>query len=284
MRISSVSHEMNCNGSWSQHKNDQMEDYRSVLLLVFSKDAPLERVAGMKGVVRLLVDFTTLDTKWDHLWETLYHNVRAWSFVPCLNRGVMDHFLERISYDPIISNIQRETTIMLLQFCRRVSTEKYPQVKCEYLNGILPRLFDAFKYVTSLKDHSLAQAVFATYGELLGENRFAYREIGKMDFENLTKIGVEILSVREDFKQLKVVLRTTRDERVDIEIRLNGKYPIDDPSFHFVGKLRPTLYAGRDHVFVPLQFTRMYEDIEGIEGCLRFMLVHMEYGGVDESF
>ena len=261
-----------------------MDDYRSILLLVFSKDAPLERVAGMKGVVRLLVDYTTLDAKWDHLWETLYRNVRAWSFVPCLNRDVMDHFLERIRYDPKLSNIQRETTMMLLRFCRRVSNEEYQQVKCEYLNGILPRLFDAFKYVTSLKDHPLAQAVFATYGKLLGENRFAYREIGKMDFENLTKIGVEILSVREDFKQIKVVLRTTRDERVDIEIRLNGKYPIDDPSFHFVGKLRPTLYAGRDHVFMPVQFARMYEDIEGIEGCLRFMLVHMEYGGVDKSF
>jgi len=41
-------------------------------------------------------------------------------------------------------------------------------------------------------------------------------------------------------------------------------YPIDAPSFHFVGKLRPTLYAGRYHVFMPVQFARMHDNVEGV--------------------
>jgi hypothetical protein len=68
----------------------------------------------------------------------------------------------------------------------------------------------------------------------------------------------------------------------DVDVILHGKYPIDAPSFHFVGKLRPTFYTGRDHVFMPVQLYRMYDNIEGIEGCLRFILIHMEYGGVDK--
>ena len=257
-----------------------MDEYRSVLLVVFSKNAPLERVAGAKGVVRLLIEYTTLDAKWNYLYDIL--DQRAWSSFAFSPRSiVLDHFLERIRDYPNISSIQTETTMLLLEFCRRQRhIEEYlPASKSEYLTSIMPRLFDAFKAVTDLKDHLLAHAVFATYGELHGDNRFAYRELGAMNMKEMNEKGVEILSVRPDFKQIKAVLRTTRNERVDVDIILNGKYPIDAPSFHFVGKLRPKLYAERDHVFMPVQF-RMYNNIEGIEGCLRFILIHVEYGGV----
>jgi len=65
-----------------------MDEYRSVLLLVFSRNAPLERVAGMKGVVLLLIDYTTLDAKWEYLYDSLYRNLHTWSyrFVQISNR------------------------------------------------------------------------------------------------------------------------------------------------------------------------------------------------------
>jgi hypothetical protein len=260
-----------------------MDEYRSVLLVVFSKNAPLERIAGAKGVVRLLIEYTTLDTKWDYLYDTIYQG--QWSFYTFSSRSsVLDHFLERIRDYPNISSIQTETTTLLLEYCcRHRHDELYLEAnKFDYLRSIMPRLFDAFKSVVDLKDHPLAQAVFKTYGKLHGDNRFAYRELGNMNMKELNQTGVEILSVRADFKHIKAGLRTTRNERVDVDVILHGKYPIDAPSFHFVGKLRPTFYTGRDHVFMPVQFARMYDNIEGIEGCLRFILIHMEYGGVDK--
>ena len=84
------------------------------------------------------------------------------------------------------------------------------------------------------------------------------------------------------FKEINVLLRNTRDEQVEIKICLKGQYPIDNPSFYFVGKRVPIRFEDYEYVMMPVQFTSMYPNMEGIEGCLQYISTLVKYHKVVE--
>ena len=252
-----------------------MDEYRSMLLLIFSKDAPLERVAGINGIVRSLLNFVSLDGKWIALKRALLSQVN--SRMPHVQPreivlNEIDHFLTclREAY-PRLSTVQTDATCALIDFIRSVHWDHFQE--CGF---ILPRLFDIFK-TARLTHDILAQAVFQCYGELKGTTRFSKNEVPSMNFSSLFVDGIVITSIREDFKQCNVELWTSRFECVNVEVTFPDNYPFRAPAFRFLGSRRPKLFEYMETIRMDIQFEWLYISTEG---CLRTVLFEMETQGV----
>lgn len=270
-----------------------IDETRSMLLLIYSKDAPLEKVSGMKGVVRLLLDFTSLDSKWEDLKLKLRMALRgsrpfveevSWYFREPLPEGffetrihlVLDHFLKRIKEYPNLTITEKDTVFSLIHVIKHGHALGF-QREHVYFATLLPRLFDAF-INKPFHDHLVTQEVFRCQAALSGKGRFAKKEVAEMyNFASLDAEGIEFTGIREDFKQCTVVLRTSRGERVQVEVHLPHDYPFKAPSFRFVGESRPRIFAAFETIGTDTHFEWA---LNTLDGSLRSILLEMETQGV----
>jgi hypothetical protein len=269
------------------------DETRSMLLLIFSKDAPFEKVSGMKGVVRLLLDFTSLDSKWRDLKLKLRVALRgtrtfvedvAWylrepfpdGFFETRIHLALDHFLKRIKEYPNVTPREKDMVSTIIKLVKHGHALGF-QHENVYFATMLPRLFDAFK-TKQFHGDFLTQEVFRCQAALCGEGRFAKKEVAEMyNFASLNAEGIEFTGIREDFKQCTVVLRTSRGERVQVEVILPDDYPFKAPSFRFVGESRPRIFAAFQTIRTDLHFEWA---MNTLDGSLRSILLEMETQGV----
>ena len=251
-----------------------------MLLAIFSKDAVLERVAGIKGVVLLLLQYVSYDPKWLKWQQTLRRNVYSPHHAFILtsiekDTKNMDHFLRRISYYPRVSMAERDTALCLLDFIKRVHTINW-QVDLVFYREILNRIFVMFKNAP-FSNHVLTQEVYRAQGSLSFHGRFAVKEVGKMDYAKLANEGIDIVKIHDDFKGCDAILTNSRQEWVKTHVRITNDYPFKSPTVEFQSTLRPKRFSKMDSIVIDRHFDYSFC---GVEDSLRALLLEIEITGV----
>jgi hypothetical protein len=247
---------------------------RFMLLLIFSEEAPLRRVCGMKGVVRSLLDYVSLDDKWTSLHWMLTHQLDRRTYILTeQNKRYLDDFLQHIHRDFNVSMVQTNVVYTLIDIINCVRVQYINDDG--YMQSMLSRLFAAFRKAP-FKNNILAQDVYRCYAFSLKTNRFAKKEMS-IDFIGLHREGIEFEGIGEDFKTCTVVLKTSRNEAVRLELVLPDDYPFKSPTVKFIGLSRPILFCDRETFRMDQHFTWM---CNSVENCLRSILFSMEFEGV----
>jgi len=258
----------------------RMQDVRFMLLAIFSKDAVLERLAGMKGVVLLLLQFISYDEKWLKWQQTLRRNIYSPHHAFILT-GIekdtknMDHFLRRISYYPRVSMAERDTALCLVDFIKRVHMINW-QVDLVFYRELLNRIFVMFKNAP-FSNHVLTQEVYRAQGSLHFNGRFAVKEVCKMDYAKLTSEGIDIVKIHDDFKGCDAVLTNSREEWVKTHLRITNDYPFRSPTVEFVTTLRPKRFSKSNSIVIDQHYDYGFC---AVEDSLRVVLLEIEMNGV----
>lgn len=260
-----------------------MDNTTFVLLAIFSEGAALGRIAGIRGVVQLILQYTSYDERWVKFHRRLRCQLncvpyRAHIFAESTiekDTVILDHFLRRLSYYPRITKVEKELALTLLEYIRKMLTLNW-QVNRAFYEGLLNRIFETFKNAP-FKGHFLTQEIFRAQGALVKRGRFASREVSIMNYENLSKEGIEIVKIHEDFNGCDAILCTTRHEWVNTHVRLPNDYPFRSPSVTFTSSLRPKTFANYGTMNVDMVFDYAFT---GVEDSLRAILLEMETSGV----
>ena len=255
-----------------------MEDIRYMLLAIYSRGAALERVAGIKGVVLLLLEFTSFDEKWLTWQRTLRtYSPRQVAQFDIKKDGVfLDHFLRRLSYYPRITQTETDTALCLVDYVRRAFAMNWSDHENLFYSALLTRIFELFRNAP-LQGHLLTRTVYKIQGNLQGHGRFATCEVARMDFDALQREGIEIVRIHHDFKGCDAVLTTSRKEWVEACVQLPNDYPFRCPNMTFKGSLRPRRFSKRQTICVHDHYDYAFC---AVEDSLRAVLLDMETGGV----
>lgn len=260
-----------------------MDDTKFVLLAIFSEGAALGRLAGIKGVVQLVLQYTSYDEKW------LKFNLRLRRQINCIpyrlhvfaestienDTVLLDHFLRRLTYYPRVTIVEKELAITLLEYIRKMMTLNW-QVNLPFYEGLMNRIFQIFKNAP-FHGHFLTQEVFRVQGTHMKRGRFPSKEVSIMNYDKLANEGIEIVKIHEDFRGCDAVLCTTKNEWVNTHVRLPNDYPFRSPSVTFTSSLRPRSFAKYETMAVEMVFEYAYT---GVEDSLRAILLEMEAEGV----
>jgi hypothetical protein len=250
-----------------------MDDVRFMLLAIFSREAALERVSGCKGVVQLLLQYTSYDPKWIHWQGTL----KIMSYESLVNsKGTLDHFLRRLRYFPRITLVEKQTALILIHHLKKVLKVNWPLVSTNFHFETLDRMFDILKK-NEFKDR-LIQEIFRTkakMGDVTG--RFGRRELENMNYFALLEEGIEIVRIHEDFKGCESVLTTSRKHWIRVDVRITNDYPFQSPTVTFLGSLRPTTFGKESSISVGAKYEWAFTAVEDV---LRVLLLEIEEDGI----
>ena len=98
-----------------------------------------------------------------------------------------------------------------------------------------------------------------------------------MMFPALVASGIDIISIDDDFKGCQAVLTTSRNEWVNVAVRLSNDYPYRSPEVAFKGGLRPRRFVKREIIFIDEFYDYAFC---AVEDTLRALLLDMETEGV----
>jgi hypothetical protein len=257
-----------------------MQDIRLMLLAIFSKDAALERVAGIKGVVQLLLQYISYDEKWLKWQQTLRRNIYSphHAFILTIiekDTRSMDHFLKRLSYYPRVSMAEVDTALCLIDFIKRVHTINW-EVNLIFYRDLLTRIFLLFKNAP-FSNHILTQEVFKAQGFFYYQGRFPQKEVYKMDYAKLANEGIDIVKIHDDFRGCDAVLTNSRHEWLNTHLRITNDYPFRSPTVLFPGTLRPKRFSKRESITIDQHYDYGFC---AVEDSLRAILLELEMNGV----
>ena len=260
-----------------------MEDTKFVFLAIFSEGAALGRIAGMRGVVQSILQYTSYDEKWLMFHRRLRRQLncipyRAHVFAETTiekDTVLLDHFLRRLRYYPRVSKVENDLALTLLEYIKKMMTLNWP-INLPFYEELLKRMFETFKNAP-FKGHFLTQEIFRAQGTLMKRGRFPSREVNVMNYDRLADEGIEIVKIHEDFNGCDAILRTTRHEWVNTHVRLPNDYPFRSPSVTYTSSLRPKTFAKYETMKVEMVFDYAFT---GVEDSLRAILLEMETSGV----
>ena len=260
-----------------------MDDTTFVLLAIFSEGSALGRLAGIKGVVQSILQYTSYDEKWLKFHRRLRCQLncvpyRAHIFAESTiekDTVLLDHFLRRLSYYPRVTKVEKELALTLLEYIRKMMTLNW-QVNIKFYEGLMTRIFEIFKNAP-FKGNFLTQEIFRAQGCLIKRGRFPSKEVNIMNYDKLASEGIEIVKIHEDFNGCDAILYTSRHEWVNTHVRLPNDYPFRSPSVTFTSSLRPKSFAKFETMNVEMVFDYAFT---GVEDSLRAILMEMETDGV----
>jgi hypothetical protein len=235
-------------------------------------------MAGMKGVVELLLQYTQHDvvwTKWQQSFGKyvgIYNTVRRVAFET--NTKTLDQFLMRSTAYPRVTEVEEETMYYLLSYIKVVMTFNW-QFDQNFWTQLLERIIDIYKEKPFR--YELTQEVFRMGGMFLGKNRFAWKEIQTLNYSNLACEGIEITSIDTNFKGCNAILTTSRKEWVNIYVQVSNEYPFRSPSVTFKGSVRPKRFRKYEHIRIDEHFDYAFC---AVDDSLRALLLETELGGV----
>jgi hypothetical protein len=150
------------------------------------------------------------------------------------------------------------------------------RINLEFFISLNTRMFTLLKNAP-FKDHTLTQEVYRVQGLVYGNSRFAKREVLNWNYANLSKEGIDIVKIHEDFQGCDAVLTTSRNEWVQIHLRISNDYPFRSPTVTFLGSLRPKVFSKLDFMVVDSHFEYAFT---GVEDTLRSVLLETDISGV----
>jgi hypothetical protein len=252
-------------------------DVRFMLMAIFSKGAALERVAGMQGVVRLLMQYTSYDA----IWQKWRPSLQSRSYIFYFLNGscpVLDHFLKRLKYYPRISDVELGTAFALVHHVQHVLRSNFQNDTLAYYD-IMNRIFEVLRK-HPVRGDLLVQEVFGMQGMLQFKNRFAKKEVSQMNYNALVREGIDIVRIHDDFRGCDAVLSTSRNEWVNTAVRITNDYPFKSPTVQFVGSLRPKRFARYESICIDQHFEYAFTTVEDV---LRAVWIETETDGVISS-
>jgi hypothetical protein len=261
-----------------------MDDTGWMLSAIFTEGAALQRVAGMSEVVRLLLDYTSFDERW-RKWQRLMAGPIC-TLCERYNKNLLEqhksllhHFIRRLNNYPRITPFEEITARTLLGYIKRALTINWR------LDNQSPNFFETVALMHDVfrtkpfSGHSLTQEVYRTHGLLNKQGRFPQKELTNMNYDWLVTNGIDITSIDDDFKGCSAVLTTSRNEWVNVAVRLSNDYPFRSPEVIFKGGIRPRRFAKRSTIVVDEYYEYAYS---AVEDTLRAVLLDMEMDGVCE--
>ena len=242
-----------------------MDHERLLLLAVYSKGGALERFAGIREVVQLVMNYTHCDFR-IRAWSTRMHTFTQMKNSP----SMLEFCLGRLKL-PQLTKTEALAAVNILECMQYKRRFEYDDL-CEQ---IVVRMFEC------LKDQPfslpLTRLIYKVYGAYHGEGRFARKEIVVWQFEVLEKEGITITRIAHNFEALSADLRSEKGERVQLDLVFINDYPFKAPIVAFTGENRPTLFATRSTIKIEDYFDYGFA---GVEEILRTLLVEMNCGGV----
>jgi len=244
-----------------------MFDYeRLTLLAIFSKDASLERVAGMKGVVSLILKFVHCDNVIRDFMQAIVLGEKEWQRQPRMT----DLCLSRLRL-PYQSSAEASAVILMLAHISNMRKYDYDPF-CE---AMVVRIFD------ELKDRPfcfpLTRIAYQTYSKFHGKSRFAKQELATINFVDLANEGINITSIQPDLMSMNVILCPESGDPVPLTLYMTNDYPFKSPVVRFTGSNRPTMFATKTEIRIDLYFDYCYA---AVEDTLRVILLEMNLNGV----
>ena len=248
-------------------------DTRFMLMAIYSKEARLERVAGIPEVVHLLLQYTSCDKVWKK-WCLSLQSTRD-LLIP--SNITLQHFLKRLRYYPRISAVEHHTLHLLIQHIRKRLSTNYClcQISENYYN-IVSQIFDVLKQQPVQNDHLILD-IFRLQGSLTIKNRFGKKEIEQMNFKALALEGIEIIQLHNDFRGCDVLLTMSTHEWTKISLRIPADYPFRCPMIEFLGSLRPKRFAAFKQIAIDDHYDYAFTTVESV---LRVLLLTMYEEGI----
>jgi hypothetical protein len=243
-----------------------MADHERLLLLaVYSRGAALERLAGMRGVVQLLLRYMHCDDR------ILRWSSRVYTLAQIRNNsGMLDFCIDRFRL-PQLTLVEAAMGMNLLEQVRYAQRFDYD----EFSDSIVKRMFDHIKH------HSfslpLTRSVYQIYAATHGYGRFARKEFVRWPFAALEKEGIVLTCMGHDYEAMSAELRSETGDCVQLDLVFVNDYPFKAPIVAFTGETRPSLFATKAVIRIEDYFDYGFA---GVEEILRTLLVEMNCGGV----
>jgi len=271
-----------------------MDETRYMLLAVF-KGTVLDKVAGIRGVVILLLQYTNYDVRWKK-WSSCFvidrvpyrmmtRNLDFEESDVKLNlsrrtqfetdKKTLDHFLGRLRSYPNITQIEVHTAFLMLAYIKHVLTYNWDFDETIYLK-LIERLFHIFKRAP-FNRHMLTQEVYRLYGLFSCKGRFANKEVQNMNYVALNAEGIAITHIHDDFKGCDAILTTSKQEWVQLSTRIPNDYPFRAPVLTFNGSLRPKRFRRYERIKIDDHYEYPFT---AVADSLRAVLLEMELDGV----